>query len=119
MLVTGIFSFSYNVFQRLLPRGRLKLGFGGKELICDSDIYSHKINPLPNNKILDVTKLKAFADDNLNFSKMTISLLDRIENTVGKGENNLRKKPFENIVRKGENAGNLSSFKTLDYLYFA
>ena len=44
-------------------------------------------NPLPNNKILDVTKLKAFADAKLNFDKITISLLDRVENTVGKGEN--------------------------------
>ena len=45
------------------------------------------INPLPNNKILDVTKLKAFADDKLNVARTMISLLDRIENTVGKGEN--------------------------------
>ena len=32
-------------------------------------------------------KLKAFADDKLNVDKMTISLLDRVENTEGKGEN--------------------------------
>ena len=44
-------------------------------------------NPLPNNKILDMTKLKAFADDKLNIDKMTISVLDRVENTEGKGEN--------------------------------
>ena len=43
-------------------------------------------NPLPNDNILDVTKLKAFADDKLNVARMMISLLDRIENTVGKGE---------------------------------
>ena len=30
--------------------------------------------PLPNNKILDVTKLKAFADDKFNIVKMMISL---------------------------------------------
>ena len=34
-----------------------------------------------------MTKLKAFADDKLNVAKMTISLFDRVENTVGKGEN--------------------------------
>ena len=34
-----------------------------------------------------MTKLKAFADDNLNIAKMTISLFDWVENTVGKGEN--------------------------------
>ena len=42
------------------------------------------INPLPNDKILDVTKLKAFADIKLNSAKMTISLFDRVENTAGK-----------------------------------
>ena len=31
--------------------------------------------------------LKAFADDKLNVDKMAMSLLDRLENTVGKGEN--------------------------------
>ena len=44
------------------------------------------INPLPNDKILDVTKLKALADDKLNVTKMKISLCDRAENTVGKGK---------------------------------
>ena len=43
--------------------------------------------PLPNDKILNVTKLKAFAENKLNISKLTISLFDRVENTVGKGEN--------------------------------
>ena len=40
-------------------------------------------NPLPNDKILDVTKLKAFADTKSNIAKMTISLFDRAENTAG------------------------------------
>ena len=34
-----------------------------------------------------MTKLKAFADDKLNVTKMTISLFERVENTVGKEEN--------------------------------
>ena len=34
-----------------------------------------------------MTKLKAFADDKLNISKITISPCDRVENTVGKEEN--------------------------------
>ena len=37
-------------------------------------------------KILTKSKLKVFADEK-NFVKMTISLLDRVENIVGKGEN--------------------------------
>ena len=40
-----------------------------------------------NDKILDMTKLKAFADDKLNIAEMMISIFDRVENTEGKGEN--------------------------------
>ena len=43
-------------------------------------------NPFPND-ILDMIKLKAFADDKLNIAKMPISPFDRAENIVGKGEN--------------------------------
>ena len=45
------------------------------------------INSLPNNKILDVTKLKAFADNKINVAQVMISVFDRVENIVGKGEN--------------------------------
>ena len=38
---------------------------------------------LPNNKILDVTKVKG----DKNIDKMTISLVDQVENTEGKVEN--------------------------------
>ena len=38
-------------------------------------------------KFLDMTKLKAFADDKLNVAKIKICLCDRVENTVGKEEN--------------------------------
>ena len=41
------------------------------------------LNSLPRDKILGVTKLKAFADDKLNVAKMTISLFDTVENVVG------------------------------------
>ena len=44
-------------------------------------------NPLPDDKILDMTKLKAYADDKLNIVKMMISLFNKVENTVEKGEN--------------------------------
>ena len=55
-----------------------------------SNIYfviSQCFNPLPNEKLSEVTKLKAFADDKLNIVKMVITLFDRVENTVEKGEN--------------------------------
>ena len=44
------------------------------------------LNPFPHDKILDQTKLKAFADDKLHVTKMIISVPDRAENIVGKGE---------------------------------
>ena len=44
------------------------------------------INTLPDDKILDQTKLKAFADDKLNVTKMIISVFESVENIVGKGE---------------------------------
>ena len=47
----------------------------------------NEVNSLPNDKILDMTKLKAFADDKLKVAKMRASLFDRAENTAGKGEN--------------------------------
>ena len=34
-----------------------------------------------------MTKLKAFADDKTNVAQMMISLFDKVENIVGKGEN--------------------------------
>ena len=42
---------------------------------------------LPNNKILALSNLKAFADSMSNVAKMMISVFDRVENIVGKGEN--------------------------------
>ena len=39
-------------------------------------------NPLPNDKILDMSKFKGFADDTLMLGQIV-----RIENIVGKGEN--------------------------------
>ena len=46
-------------------------------------------NTLPNDKILDWSKLKAFADDKINaFADEKLKyVLERSENIVGKGEN--------------------------------
>ena len=44
------------------------------------------VNPFPQNKILDQTKLRAFADDKLNVMKLILSVFDRVENIVAKGE---------------------------------
>ena len=45
------------------------------------------LNSLPN-KILDWSRLKAFADDKINVNRKTLKFdLRRIENILGKGEN--------------------------------
>ena len=45
------------------------------------------MNSLPNDKILAWPKLKAFTDDKPNVARVMISVFDRTENIVGKGEN--------------------------------
>ena len=44
-------------------------------------------NSLPYDKILDWSKLKAFADENFNITKTIISVCDKVENIAGKREN--------------------------------
>ena len=44
-------------------------------------------NSIPNNKILDRSNFKAFADDIMNLNKKTKLVLGGVENIVGKGEN--------------------------------
>ena len=44
-------------------------------------------NGLTSDKIGDWFKLKAFADDKMNVAQMMISVLDWVENIVGKEEN--------------------------------
>ena len=43
-------------------------------------------NPLPNDKILALSKLEAFADSISNVAQMVQSFLISVENIVGKGE---------------------------------
>ena len=61
------------------------------------------INSLPNDKILDMTKLKAFADDKIIVAQIMISVFDRVENIVGKGENAGYQhfSPFPTMFSKG------------------
>ena len=44
-------------------------------------------NSLPNDKILDCSKLKAFADDKINVTQKLMFQVRRVQNIVGKGEN--------------------------------
>ena len=65
MLGTSIFSFSLNF----------------------SYPFMDKFNPLPNNKILDWSKFKAFADDKINMTEKLKFLFRKVENIGRKGEN--------------------------------
>ena len=49
--------------------------------------FSEYLNALPNDKILDWSKLKAFADDKINVTKKSKFVVARVENIVEKGEN--------------------------------
>ena len=48
----------------------------------DCESFETCINTSP----LEGTKMKAIVDDKLNVTKMMISVFDRVENVVGKGE---------------------------------
>ena len=45
------------------------------------------LNPLPNDKILDQSKLKAFANKKINVTQKLNFVSDKAEIIVGKGEN--------------------------------
>ena len=44
------------------------------------------LNSLSDDKILDLSKFKALADDNFNVAQMVQFLSDMVQNMVGKGE---------------------------------
>ena len=46
-----------------------------------------KFDPLPENKVLDWSKLKAFADHKIDVTEKLKIVLERLENIVGKVEN--------------------------------
>ena len=75
MLVSRIFSF-FVFFRKPFPLGYLNL-----------KTVSEKVNSLPNDKILDWSKLKAFADDEINVINKLKFVSERIESILGKREN--------------------------------
>ena len=50
-------------------------------------IWQERFNPLPDEKMLGLPKLKAFADDKLNVTQNVEAFFPRIENIMGKEEN--------------------------------
>ena len=89
MLVTSILSFFHNSFQKFFSLEALKVVISGVRLNeTDEDLDKLTFyNSLPNNKILDQSKLKAFANEKINENQNMKFLLGRVENIVGKGEN--------------------------------
>ena len=85
--------------DQFCPRLRFELAIPGDQLtskrfdfIRQQEKYAHcyvktGLDSLPNDNNLDVTKLKAFADDKINVAQMMISVFDRVEKIVRKGEN--------------------------------
>ena len=55
-------------------------------LIVYHEKGSMLLHPLPDDKILDSSKLKEFPDDNFKFDENGRKFSKRAENTVGKGE---------------------------------
>ena len=74
-------------------------------LIWGSDMdplfFLNLTKPLPNDKILSLTKLKAFADDKFSVAKKMIPVFDTAENIVGKGENAGCQKAFLESLKVG------------------
>ena len=73
-----------------------KIGISGKGLIKVRTLlvevewwpyFLYPMNSLPNDKILNWSKLKAFADDKIKVFNMIIFVFDRVENNVENGEN--------------------------------
>ena len=50
-------------------------------------IKKEQVISVSNDKILGLSKMKAFEDDKLKVTQMMNTVLDRVENIVGKGEN--------------------------------
>ena len=70
------FSFFHNVFKNLRHWEA-----------WEPRIFMWKVNSLPNDKFLDWSKLKAFANDKIKVTEKMKFVLERVENIVGKGEN--------------------------------
>ena len=58
-------------------------------------------NPLPDDKIVALSKLKAFTDDKLNVTQNIEFIFHKLENIVGKGENAGNRNVFNRPFPKG------------------
>ena len=75
--------FNHCIFTKLLNGRGKKIFFLFHNLHIVLSIFNY---PITRQHILDSSKLKKFADDNLKFDKNGRKFSKRVENTVGKGE---------------------------------
>ena len=61
--------------------------FCKKKSVFEPCSGKRRVTSLPNDKISDRSKLKAFADDKINVIEKMKFVFGRVENIVGKGEN--------------------------------
>ena len=127
------FSFFPSVFKRLVLKTRKTQGLFGKGLkslvqtraaVLHSQIW---LDSLPHDKIFHQSKLKVFADYKLKVTKMIMSVFDRVENIVGKGEivctsnfsfsHNVFKRPLLKTRQKASLCGNGLTTVTLIILF--
>ena len=91
MVIVVIITLQHKAFQKKIPlsKNRITLRYFKQLQNKQGAVFLQPLHlmlfPLYQTTILEVTKLKAFADNKLNIAKMTISHIDRVENTVGKG----------------------------------
>ena len=94
MLVTSIFSLSDNVST--LPKTKFHFSATFSATFLSANAFNldqseflsfSKELTLPNDKILDWSKLKVFADDKIHVTQKLILVLKWAENIVGRGEN--------------------------------
>ena len=71
MLVTSIFSFSHNVFQKASFSGLLKVGI----------VWGKVRGKSPKRQILNSSKINEFADNNSEFYENGVKFTERIENS--------------------------------------
>ena len=89
MLVTTMFSkgcwLTFSLFPIMFSKGFLFRVDKSPDCVVKMALIF--FNPLPDDKILGLTKLKAFTDDKLNVTQNVKGVFHGIENIVGKGEN--------------------------------
>ena len=89
---TSNFSFSLNIFHSYISLVRQYEALcGNGSILLTAFAYRKNVvwlTSIPNDKFLDWSNLKAFADDKIiMIEKVKEILLVRVENIVGKGEN--------------------------------